>query len=146
MYILMLGDEYVFLSIVPPLIYVKHQLPQQGGFVQHVDPSGLSAFSACRLIASDKCPGVRPIGVGEVVRRIVGKVVLNIIGDEIQEVAGTSQVCAGQQAGCEPAVYAMTNIFEDPHMQAVILVDASNAFNNRNREVALRNILTPCFI
>ena len=110
----------------------------------YVDPSGLSAFSACRLIALDKCPGVRPIGVGEVVRRIVGKAVLNIIGEEIQEVAGTSQVCAGQQAGCEAAVHAMTQIFEDPHTQAVILVDASNAFNNLNREVALRNILTLC--
>ena len=26
----------------------------------YVDPSGLSAFSACRLIALGKCPGVRP--------------------------------------------------------------------------------------
>ena len=50
------------------------------------------------------------IGVGEVVRKIVGKAVLNIIGDEIQEVTGTSQVCAGQQAGCEAAVHAMTQI------------------------------------
>ena len=95
----------------------------------YVDPSSLLAFSACRLITLDKCPDVRPVGVDEVVRRIVGKTVLNIIGDEIQEVAGTSQVCAGQQAGCEAAVHAMTNIFEDPHIQAVILV---NAFNNRN--------------
>ena len=38
----------------------------------------------------------------------------------------------------------MTQIFEDPHTQGVILVDASNAFNNLNREVTLRNILTLC--
>ena len=38
-----------------------------------VDSAGLTAFTACRLIALDKCPGVRPIGVGEVVRRIIGK-------------------------------------------------------------------------
>ena len=37
-----------------------------------VDPDGLMEFIACRLIALDKCPG----GVGEIVRRIIGKAVL----------------------------------------------------------------------
>ncbi len=32
---------------------------------------GLSAFLACHLIALDKCPGVRPIGVCETARRII---------------------------------------------------------------------------
>ena len=33
----------------------------------YVDPDGLTGFTACCLIALDKCPGVRPISVGEVV-------------------------------------------------------------------------------
>ena len=41
-----------------------------------VNPEGLSAFVACRLIPLDKCPGVRPIGVGEVPRRIIAKTIL----------------------------------------------------------------------
>ena len=38
-----------------------------------VDPAGLAPLLTCRLVALDKCPGVRPIGIGEVVRRIVSK-------------------------------------------------------------------------
>ena len=43
-----------------------------------VDPKGISPLLACRLIALDKCPGVRPIGVCETYRRIIPKVVLLI--------------------------------------------------------------------
>ena len=110
----------------------------------YVDPCGLTAFVACRLIALNKCPGVRPIGIGEVVRRIMGKAILATIGDDIQEAVGALQVCAGQQAGCEAAVYAMREISEDPSSEAVLLVDASNAFNTLNRNVALLNINKKC--
>ena len=44
-----------------------------------MDPSGLSAFVSCRLITLDKCPGVRPIGVGETVWHIIAKAVLSIL-------------------------------------------------------------------
>ena len=36
-----------------------------------VDPNSLSALVACQLIALDKCPGVRPIGIGETLRKII---------------------------------------------------------------------------
>ena len=38
-----------------------------------LDPLTLEAYVSCRLIPLDKDPGVRPIGVGEGLRRIVGK-------------------------------------------------------------------------
>ena len=34
----------------------------------YVDPTGITALVAGRLIALDKCPGLCPIGVGEVVQ------------------------------------------------------------------------------
>ena len=71
-----------------------------------VDPRGLSAFVACRLIALEKCPGVRPICIGETVRRIIGKAIATTITD-IQEAAGPLPVCAGHVSGCEAAVHAM---------------------------------------
>ena len=102
-----------------------------------LDPSGFSAFLVCRLIALDKSPGVRPIGIGEVCRRIIGKSILKIIGLDIQEAAGSLQLCAGQHAGCEAAVHSLRNIFSESDTQAVLFVDAANAFNNLNCQVAL---------
>ena len=107
----------------------------------YVDPKSLSAFIACRLITLDKCPGIRPIGIGETVRRIIGKSIAVTIREDIQAAAGPLQVCAGHLPGCEAAVHAMHQIFEN---QAALLVDASNAFNSLNRQTALLNILHLC--
>ena len=109
-----------------------------------VNPEGLSAFVACRLIPLDKCPGVRPIGIGEVPRRIAAKAILRIVSPDVEEAAGPLQVCAGQEGGCEAAVHAMRQIFEDSNTEAVLLVDATNAFNSINRKAALHNISIIC--
>ena len=113
----------------------------------YVDPKGLSSFVACRLIALDKCPGVRPIGIGEMVRRIIGRAIATAISEDIQAAAGPLQVCARHLAGCEAAVHAMRRVYESSETEAVILVDASNAFNLLNRQTALRNVhhLCPSF-
>ena len=108
------------------------------------DPKGLDAFVACRLIALDKCPGVRPIGIGETLRRIVGKAVSITLRADIQEAVGPIQLCASFEGGCEAAVHAMHQLFSMPHCDAVIQVDATNAFNSLNRQVALRNVLHLC--
>ena len=105
---------------------------------------GISAMVACHLIALNKCPGVHPIGVGEVVRQIIAKAVLSIVKLDVLEAAGSLQLCAGQDAGNEAAVHAMRAIFCDDSTEAVLLVDASNAFNCLNRQVALHNIQTLC--
>ena len=105
----------------------------------HVHPDGLEALVASRLIPLDKCPGVRPIGVGEVPRRIIAKAILRIISHDIEEAAGPLQVCAGQEGGCEAAVHAMREIFQKPESEAVLLVNA-NAFNALNRLASLHNI------
>ena len=89
----------------------------------------MTAFTACCLIALDKCPGVWPISVGEVVQRIVGKAILSMIGVEIQQSAGSLHLCAGQPSGCEADIHALRHIFDDVSTQAALLVDASNAFN-----------------
>ena len=79
----------------------------------HVHHEGLEVLVAPRLIPLDKCPGMIPIGVGEVPRRIIAKAVLRVIGRDI-EAAGSLQVCAGQEGGCEAAVHAMTPMLPRP--------------------------------
>ena len=92
----------------------------------------------------DKCPGVRPIGIGETVRRIINKAIATTVTEDIQEAAGPLQVCAGHISGCEAAVHTMHQVYESPEIEAAILIDASNAFNSLNREAALRNIQELC--
>ena len=77
-------------------------------------------------------------------RRIICKAILTILNSDILEAVGSSQLCAGQDSGCEAAVHTIRNLYSDPNIEGLLLVDASNAFNSLNREVALRNILYLC--
>ena len=114
----------------------------------YVDPSGLTPYTSCRLIPLDKCPGVRLVGIGEVVCSIIGKAVMRTVKHDLQDAVGTLQLCARQVDGCEVAVNAMTHIFVEDDIEAVILavilVDASNAFNRLNRQVTLLNCDSIC--
>ena len=104
----------------------------------------LEAITACRLIALNKNPGCRPVGVGEVLRRIIGKAVMEVTKDDVRESVGNLQVCVGQQAGCEAAVHAIREIYQTPECEAVLMVDASNAFNTINRRATIQNIKVKC--
>ena len=80
----------------------------------------------------------------EVVRRIIGKALMKVIGKKVLQAAGPLQLCAGQNAGSEAAIHALRELFERPETEVIIIVDARNAFNNLNRQVALRNIQYQC--
>ena len=87
---------------------------------------------------------VRPIGIGEVLRRIIGKCVMDIAKEDVQKAVGNLQVCAGQHARAEAAIHAMKELYDDKECEAVLLVDASNAFNTLNREAMMHNIGILC--
>ena len=71
-----------------------------------VDPSVVALLLACRLIALDKNPGVRPISVGEVVRCIIAKAVLSVVGTDIQQAAGPWTFSA-MTSKCKNGGYSM---------------------------------------
>ena len=97
-----------------------------------------------RVIPLDKNLGLRPIGVGEILRRITGKITVSVVKKEVISSTVSLQVCAGQEAGSEAAIHAMEKIFKEESTEAVLLVDAANAFNSINRKVFLHNISILC--
>lgn len=110
----------------------------------YVDPSHLSTYTACRLIPLDKQPGVRPIGIADVGRRIIGKVIMKYAKTELQQAVGPLQLCAGFVSGCEAGFHAMKAIFDKDECEGMIFVDASKAFNQLNREATIINCQSIC--
>ena len=74
----------------------------------------------------------------------MGKTVSGFLKEEIKEAAGPLQVCAGHNAGAEAAIHAMSQVFEEEGTDGILLIDASNAFNQMNRSAVLHNIEISC--
>ena len=71
---------------------------------------------------------MRLIGVGETLRRIVGKAVGHLTRLDIEEVCSVSQLCSGLKAGIEGGVHAIRELFDDHSDDGwgVMMVDPSN--------------------
>ena len=109
-----------------------------------VQTQTIEVFPSCRLIPLDKNPGLRPNGVGEVLRGIAGKVIVPVLKTDVINCTGSLQACARQEAGIEAAVHLLNSFCNDKNTFAVLLVDANNAFNSLNRELFLDNISYIC--
>ena len=117
---------------------------------ENIHPHCLTEFTSSRLLPLDKgCdsdgnPGVRPIGIGEVLRRIISKSVLSLLKTDVQNAAGTLQMCTGLRSGIEASVHMANSAWNDPSTEAMLFVDADNAFNRLNRKAALHNVKQLC--
>ena len=112
--------------------------------MSYIDPIDLSTYTACCLIPLNKSPGIRPIEVGEVCRRIIGKVIIKYAKADIHKAVGPLQLCEGFKSGCMAAFHAMSKIYKDDDTEAMLFVNVSNAFNQLNREAPLINRRIVC--
>ena len=75
---------------------------------------------------------MRPIGIGETFCHIIAKAVLVVTRDDIQDVAGSIQHCAGMVAEVKLAVHAVRDCFQCEDTDVVLHVDAGSAFKTLN--------------
>ena len=60
-----------------------------------------------RLISLDKCPKVRPVGVGETSRQTLAKCVLVVTRADAKEVCRMEQLCDFLEAGIEGGIHVV---------------------------------------
>ena len=62
---------------------------------------------ACRLVALDKRPRARPVGIGETFCWALAKLVMRAAGDQIKTPCGNLQLCPGLETDIEGATHDM---------------------------------------
>ena len=94
------------------------------------------ALMSGRLIALEKQPGIRPVGVGETWHSMMANCLLKVSGPEAKAACSMAQLAGGLEAGIEGAIHAMRVLWEE-HKKGedwgFLLIYARNAFNEENR-------------
>ena len=103
-------------------------------------------FGAALCALAKKGGGIRPIAVGNTLRRLTTKIVLKRATPEIRDQLEPTQLGVGTPAGCEAALRATRHYIEATQTPKVLLkIDLTNAFNSIRRDRILEAVreLTP---
>ena len=68
------------------------------------------------LVALDKHPGVRPVGIGETLQRALAKLVLCTAGYQAKVACGNLQLCAVLEEVIEGGTYIVRRMWEERNM------------------------------
>ena len=80
---------------------------------EDIDASHSSLLLSCRLVPLNKNPGIWPIGIGEILQRIMAKAVTRVLQKDIKLAGGTLQTCTRIDGGIEAAIHAMAKAFDN---------------------------------
>uniref|UniRef100_A0A0G4GFL8 Uncharacterized protein n=1 Tax=Chromera velia CCMP2878 TaxID=1169474 RepID=A0A0G4GFL8_9ALVE len=114
----------------------------------------VKALIACRLVALDKCPGVRPVGIGEAIKRLLGNAVMKETRKELQEACGANQLCSGLMGGLEGGIHAVRELWETLTQEAgddsekafgTLLIDAKKFLTPSTQQIIQRGCGMPAY-
>ncbi|CAE7225374.1 unnamed protein product [Symbiodinium natans] len=127
------GGHEAFLSQLTAVVNVLAQ--------GRAPPSVAPVLAGAGLVALPKASGgVRPIAVGELLRRLTGKCLMSLVRDEARAYFWPAQVGVAVKGGAEKAVHvlrAWTNRHAGSSRKVLVKLDFANAFNCVHRDTVL---------
>ena len=106
-------------------------------------PEGVAPYLAgARLHAARKKDnGLRPISVGNLLRRLAGKCCTARLQERAAAILSPHQLGVGVKSGCEAIVHAARQVLEGDPTLYCLQVDFQNAFNLADRGAAMSEVL-----
>ena len=80
----------------------------------------------------------------ELNRKIIGGTITKCLKNELMSLGSNYQLCLGQNFGIESAIHALRGQYSKNSADAVLPIDAKNAFNSPNWKLVLKNIENTC--
>ena len=90
-----------------------------------------------------KCGGIRPVAVGKIIRRLVGKALLAEVKEDIATALGPNQFGVGAEGGSQRVAHIMRRLFDSRQGDEDFVVckfDLQNAFNSGLRQKMLNAV------
>ena len=69
---------------------------------------------------------------------------MKCVKQDLMKLGGNIQLCLGQKCGIEHAIHSLRKAYDSPEVEGILLIDAQNAFNSLNRDLALKNVDILC--
>ena len=105
-------------------------------------PPEMQPFFAGAVLhaARKKGDGLRPIAVGNVVRRLVAKTAARKVMRKVSDLLSPHQLGVGVESGVEAVIHATRLVLEDDPTLQCLQADFQNAFNEIGREYILAEV------
>ena len=83
---------------------------------EEINPELTEPYNAYRIIPLDKNPGVRPIGIGEV---MIGQTLTKCLKNELMSLGSNYPLCLVQKQGIKYAIHTLRDEYSKTYADAV---------------------------